>query len=102
MSETKASFKGRGNDSRVSVPLLVNCPSEMSVVGLRSEGRSFQTTPSIVGAVGFPVPSIQESDTSQRISNTPTPRLKTGLFGAPTSLSFNVTRNTAQSCVPRV
>src|SRR5882724_2560122 len=102
MSDRKGSFKERTKDNRVSAPLLVNWPSEKSVAGLRSDGISFQATPLVVGAIGMPVPSIHESDASQRISNDPTPRLNMGLGGVAISVSFNVARKMSQSCVASV
>src|ERR1051325_5662578 len=102
MSEIKESLSRRTNDNRISEPLLVNWPSETSVAVLSSEGISLQVTPLVVGVTGMPVPSIHESVAIQPISNVPTPRLNSGLGGAPISVSFNVARNTSQSFVPRV
>src|SRR5215475_9071380 len=47
--------------------------------------------PSVVGPMGIPVPSIQESLDIQRISNEPLPRVKMLLAGAPCSATRKVT-----------
>ena len=87
-------------DTGPSAPLFLNCPSETFAAGLRIEGRSPYATPSVVGVFGVPVPSTHLFEVIHWISNAPTPRLKTGLFGAPFSFTTKVAPATTQPLLP--
>ena len=100
MFDTNTPASGNGNETGPSTPLLVNCPSDRSPTGFSTRPRSCQATPSIVGAVGLPVPSAQPSEVSQRISKAPIPRLKIPLFGAPISVTSSVAPVTTQPLLP--
>src|SRR5580765_7029976 len=83
-----------GSDNWIEGTGRPNAPTfEFSIAG-----RSCQHTPSLVGAFGRPVPSIQLSDPIQNISNWPTPRLKISLSGIAISVTTNRAPVTIQSC----
>src|SRR6185437_12339712 len=58
--------------------------------------------PSVVGVMGMPVPSVQESLEVQRISKIPLPRVKILLLGAPISTTRKITPLMIQLFGPNV